>query len=134
MKKGDRDKSKTPLTGPFHNPFGGLDKLRDQVASAAPAPAPAAAPVGAPAKPVKKGPARAVVRHERSGRGGKEVTVVEHLGLSSSELEKWLKVLKQGLGCGGVVEPPNLVLQGDQRDRLPALLLKQGVQKVTVGN
>lgn len=131
MKKGDRDKSKTPLTGPFHNPFGGLDKLRDQVVPSAPAAA--AAPVPPPAKPEKKGPARAVVRHERSGRGGKEVTVVEHLGLSSSELEKWLKVLKQGLGCGGVVEAPNLVLQGDQRERLPALLQKQGVQKVTVG-
>ncbi|MDQ3266710.1 MAG: translation initiation factor [Myxococcota bacterium] len=131
MKKGDRDKSKTPLTGPFHNPFGGLDKLRGTVAPASPAPAADRPP--APAKPEKKGPARAVVRHERSGRGGKEVTVVEHLGLSSPELEKWLKVLKQGLGCGGVVEIPNLVLQGDQRERLPALLRRQGVRQVTVG-
>ncbi|MBP6840365.1 MAG: translation initiation factor, partial [Kofleriaceae bacterium] len=40
---------------------------------AGPAPKPAAAPAAA------KGPARAVVRLERKGRGGKEVTVVDKL-------------------------------------------------------
>jgi translation initiation factor 1 len=73
-----------------------------------------------------------VVRLERKGHGGKEVTVVEKLDLPASELEKWLKALKQGLGCGGTVEEGALVLQGDQRERLPALLQKRGVRKVTV--
>jgi len=131
MKKGDRDKSRTPLQGPFNNPFGGLDQLREKAAPAAEA-APAAQ--AAPAKPAPTGPARAVVRLERSGRGGKEVTVVEQLELKPDELARWLKVLKQGLGCGGVIEDDRLVLQGDQRERLPALLEKKGVQKVTVGN
>jgi translation initiation factor 1 len=59
--------------------------------------------------------------------------VVEQLGLRESELEKWLKALKGSLGCGGVVEGEALVLQGDQRERLPALLEARGVRRVTVG-
>ncbi len=70
---------------------------------------------------------------ERKGRGGKEVTVVEKLELKPAELERWLKVLKQGLGCGGTVEGTDLVLQGDQRERVGDLLTKQGVQKVVLG-
>ena len=76
--------------------------------------------------------ARAVVRIERSGRGGKEVTVIEHLDLSPAEREVWLKALKSGLGCGGVIEGASLVLQGDHRKRLAPLLTKRGVKKVTV--
>ena len=108
---------------PFHNPFGALkDKLGDLPRGPEPRP---------PLQP--KGPARAVVRMERKGRGGKEVTVVEQLGLRPAELETWLKALKGALGCGGAVEGDTLVLQGDQRDRLPALLEKRGVRRVTVG-
>lgn len=76
---------------------------------------------------------RAVVRMERSGRGGKEVTVVEHLDLNPVEREAWLKALKAGLGCGGTLDGNSLVLQGDHRTRLPALLTRRGVKKVTVG-
>jgi translation initiation factor 1 len=108
---------------PFHNPFGALrEKLGDLPAGPAPAPP-------APAK----GPARAVVRMERKGRGGKEVTAVEQLDLSPRELAMWLKDLKAALGCGGAVEGDALVLQGDQRKRLPELLAARGVRKITVG-
>ena len=74
---------------------------------------------------------RAVVRLERSGRGGKEVTVIDHLDLSDVELERWLKAFKSALGCGGVVEDDRLVLQGDQRDRVRRLLTDRGVKKIT---
>jgi len=117
---------------PFHNPFAALQSLKDRL-PAAPAPASAPAPVTPPAKaagkPVGKYP-RAVVRMERSGRGGKEVTVIEQLELSSNDREKWLKELKATLGCGGVIEGENLVLQGDHRKRLPAILGERGVRKV----
>jgi translation initiation factor 1 len=76
---------------------------------------------------------RAVVRLERAGRKGKEVTVVDHLDLDPKERDDWLKALKAALGCGGVVEGASLVLQGDHRTRLPALLSARGVKKVTVG-
>jgi len=114
---------------PFHNPFAAIAHLRGELpaATATPAVAPAAE-AAAGTKTV----ARAVVRIERSGRGGKEVTVVEHLGLTSGELDVWLKVLKTSLGCGGTVEDQAIVLQGDQRKRLPALLSGRGVKRVTV--
>jgi translation initiation factor 1 len=70
---------------------------------------------------------------ERAGRGGKEATVIEQLGLSPAELEMWLKALKASLGCGGSIEGESLMLQGDHRKRLPAVLKDRGVRKVVVG-
>jgi translation initiation factor 1 len=111
---------------PFNNPFGALGALRDGLPLG---PAPLA--VEGPAPPPS--PARAVVRLERKGRGGKEVTVVERLGLAAPENERWSRELKQALGCGGAVEAETLVFQGDQRQRLADLLRARGVRKVSVG-
>jgi translation initiation factor 1 len=126
---GKRDKKPEPAAAaaPFNNPFAAIAGKREQLPSA---PAPVAAPSRAEER---KGPARAVVRLERKGRGGKEVTVVEHLQLPKAEREVWLKALKGSLGCGGVVEEESLVLQGDQRERLPALLEARGVRRVILG-
>ncbi len=113
---------------PFHNPFAALEGIKASLPDK-PAPAPAGGVVE------KKGPAKAVVRMERVGRGGKEVTVIEQLeqSLSLKEREKWLKALKGALGCGGTLERDNLVLQGDHRERVRELLEKKGVRKVIVG-
>jgi translation initiation factor 1 len=112
---------------PFHNPFGGLaERLGMTPAPEASAPLPTAAAAPPP-------PARAVVRLERKGRGGKEATVVEKLELSPAERERWLKDLKQALGCGGAIEGEALVLQGDLRKRLKPLLERRGVRRVTLG-
>lgn len=114
---------------PFHNPFEALRGLA--------VPAPAAAgdahvpPAPAPSDSTKLIP-RAIVRLERSGRRGKEVTVVEHLAIATAARDEWLKALKAALGCGGSVEGERLVLQGDQRKRLPALLQGRGVKKIIV--
>jgi translation initiation factor 1 len=127
---------------PFHNPFAALRGLTgptpatgdDNVTPAPLADSAARRDKAAPAsagtsKPIR----RAVVRLERSGRGGKEVTVVEHLAIAAAARDEWLKALKAALGCGGTVEDDRLVLQGDQRKRLPALLEAHGVKKVTLG-
>jgi translation initiation factor 1 len=74
-----------------------------------------------------------VVRLERKGRRGKEVTLVEQLGLRERELGDWLKEMKAALGCGGAIEGDALVLQGDHRERLRGLLEARGVRKVTIG-
>jgi translation initiation factor 1 len=117
-----RDKPPAPPPAPFHNPFGGLaDRLGMKPVPALPSAAPA------------KGPARAVVRLERKGRGGKEATIVEKLDLRPDDLARWLKELKQALGCGGAVEGDALALQGDLRERVKRLLEERGVRKVTLG-
>jgi translation initiation factor 1 len=105
------------------NPFSSLEGMRDQLPKGPEPKAP----------PPKKGPARAVVRLEKKQRRGKEVTVVDKLDLKPAELEAWCKELKQACGCGGTVEEGMIVLQGDLRTRLPDLLTKKGVAKVTVG-
>jgi translation initiation factor 1 len=108
------------------DPFAALEALR---ATLPPGPAPRP-PAPAPG-PVP--PARAVVRMERKGRGGKEVTVIDKLGLRPAELETWCRDLKQALGCGGAVDGDLIVLQGDLRPRVPAVLAARGVAKVTIG-
>jgi translation initiation factor 1 len=62
------------------------------------------------------------------------VTIVEKLALPAKELERWCKDLKQALGVGGVIEEDAIVLQGDLRGRLQAVLEKLGVQKITMGS
>lgn len=116
---------------PFHNPFGALGKLRDSLPEREIPAAPAAPAPKSSGKPT--GPARAVVRMERSGRGGKEVTVIDQLGIPPMDREKWLKALKASLGCGGVVEGETLVLQGDHRKRLAPILTARGVRKIIIG-
>jgi len=111
------------------DPFAALEALR----SSLPAGPPPAVAKAAGSQVVPKPPARAVVRMERKGRGGKEVTVVDKLGLRPTELEAWCRELKQALGCGGAVDGELIVLQGDLRARVPAVLTEKGVAKVTIG-
>ena len=113
------------MTTKRDSPFAGLQQLRDQLQ-------PGPQPSSAPAPAVPKGPARAVVRLEKKQRRGKEVTVIEKLELKPDALATWCKELKQALGCGGSVDGDAIVLQGDLRQRLPAVLTKKGVGKVTV--
>jgi len=110
------------MTNKRDSPFSALERLRDQLP---------AGPIAS--EPDKKGPPRAVVRLERKQRRGKEVTVVEKLDLPVDELGQWCRELKQALGCGGSVENGAIVLQGDLRQRLPAILTARGVARVTVG-
>ncbi len=115
------------VPAPFNAAFAGLAPLRDAL--------PARERQGASAPPAagRKGPARAVVRYERKGRGGKEATVIEQLALPARERAEWLLALKQALGCGGMVEGEALVLQGDQRARVRAWLEARGVARISVG-
>ncbi|MBI5516743.1 MAG: translation initiation factor [Deltaproteobacteria bacterium] len=106
------------------SPFASLESLRVELPSGPERAAPSVP--SAPAVP------RCVVRYERKGRGGKEATVVERLGLGAPELQRWCGELKKALGCGGGVEGESLVFQGDQRERLRTLLEARGVRRVTV--
>jgi translation initiation factor 1 len=70
---------------------------------------------------------------ERKGRNGKEVTLVEQLGLGEEAMASWLGELKRSLGCGGTVEGAALLFQGDQRERLERALRARGVERISVG-
>jgi translation initiation factor 1 len=118
----------TPNEALTSNPFAALSSLRDDL------PEGTAAGIEAPiaADKLTRGPARAVVRYQRKGRGGKEATIVEQLGVGPEQLDAWCREFKKSLGCGGNVEGETLVFGGDQRGRLPGMLEAKGVRRVTV--
>jgi len=74
-----------------------------------------------------------VVRFERSGRGGKSVTVLEGLRENPKRRDELLVLLKKKLGAGGTSRGGTLEIQGDQRGRLGILLTEWGY-RVTRGN
>ncbi len=74
------------------------------------------------------GPREAVLRIERSGRGGKTVTVIELRGVSASDAKTLGKRLKNMCGAGGTVKGVVVELQGDLRGRVRDLLGKEGLR------
>lgn len=62
------------------------------------------------------------VRIERSGRGGKTVTIVDNFVGTDDDLNALGKTLKGKCGVGGTVKDGQIIIQGDFRDRLVLLL------------
>jgi translation initiation factor 1 len=124
-KKRPGSRPPTAPARPFHDPFA---RLRERLPAGWEPPGEERAEVEA----APPSPARAVVRIERKGRGGKEATVVEKLELPPAALAGWLADARRALGCGGALEDGALVLQGDQRERVARWLEERGVARVTI--
>ena len=73
-------------------------------------------------------PARIVakLRIEKSGRGGKTVTVVYDLPRNRPFLQELARELKRACGTGGTIMANAVEIQGDLRDRIRAALEKKG--------
>ncbi len=77
---------------------------------------------------------RWIVRISKKGRGGKEATLVSPRGLPpTADLAPLARRIRRELGCGATVEGEGLAVQGDQRVRLEAWLIKNGARGVTQG-
>jgi translation initiation factor 1 len=74
----------------------------------------------------KGGQRSASLSIRRKGLGGHQCTAVLVKGLSAEELKGLCKSLKTALGCGARVEEGEVLVQGDQRERLKALLSRMG--------
>jgi translation initiation factor 1 len=59
-------------------------------------------------------------------RFGKEMTTVKGVDASKINVRELLKKLKSKLGCGGTYKNDEIELQGDHRQRVKELLLKEG--------
>lgn len=70
------------------------------------------------------------IRYERSGRGGKEVTLITGFVGSDDDLKALATQLKQAAGCGGSSKNGEIILQGDKRTTLAILLRKLGYTNV----
>jgi translation initiation factor 1 len=75
----------------------------------------------------------AKVGRETAGRKGKGVTTVFGLPLSEAELLDLAGKLKQRCGTGGTVKDGRIEIQGDNRDRVMAELVKLGFQVKRAG-
>jgi translation initiation factor 1 len=68
----------------------------------------------------------AKLRVEKSGRGGKTVTVVYDLPSNQAFLKELASELKRACGAGGAVTEHGVEIQGDLRDRIRVELQKKG--------
>ena len=71
---------------------------------------------------------RLTVGIDRRQRAGKQVTVVAGFIGKTSDLEDLGKVLKNRCGAGGAVKDGAILIQGDFRDKVVALLQNMGYQ------
>ncbi|MEZ4317632.1 MAG: translation initiation factor [Myxococcota bacterium] len=85
-------------------------------------------PAAVPEAGVQFGP-KVVLRATKRGRGGKTVTEIQ--GVLTS-LDALARDLRTQLGVGAKPEGELIIVQGDQRTRLAALLEARGAKKVVV--
>lgn len=125
-----------PLKGGLkHNPFAALRGKIETTSGVETGESPVA-PASAPAGRAKPAPvqARITVRLERTGRGGKAVTLAEGPGLAGRPLEPLAREIARGMGTGARVEGSAIVVQGDQRERLVVWLSERGFTGSVAGN
>ncbi len=70
---------------------------------------------------------------DRKGRGGKTVTVVRGLQLSSDDMIALGKQLKKQCGAGGAIKDGNIEIQGDHREKVAAELIRLGYKAKLAG-
>ncbi|MFH1631164.1 MAG: translation initiation factor [Candidatus Aenigmatarchaeota archaeon] len=59
-------------------------------------------------------------------RYGKSMTVIKGIDASKIDIRELMKKLKSKLACGGTYKNEEIELQGDHRDRVKNILIKEG--------
>jgi len=73
------------------------------------------------------------VQLDKSGRAGKQVTLVAGFVGSTEDLEALTKLLKTKCGVGGSAKGETILIQGDVRIKIVELLTKEGYKAKRVG-
>lgn len=73
------------------------------------------------------------IRRETSGRKGKGVTTISGVAQPEAELKALLKRLKKSCGTGGSLSEGVIEIQGDHRDKIKAMLEREGYQVKLAG-
>lgn len=69
---------------------------------------------------------RLVITLDKKQRGGKTVSLVKGFAMEEKEIEQLAKELKSFCGTGGSAKDNEIIIQGDQRERILQWLLKNG--------
>lgn len=112
------------------NPFAALASLKATLpAGEAPPPKPDTKSAAVD----KRFAGKLVVAKSKKGRGGKTVTCVRGIDANEAQLEQLAKELRQALGCGSSVEEKEIIVQGEQTERVAKWLEAQGAKRVVIG-
>ncbi|MDQ6951078.1 MAG: translation initiation factor [Mariprofundales bacterium] len=68
-----------------------------------------------------------LVRREKKGRGGKEVTVVLGINAKVHDLKALSRQIKSTLGTGGAVKNGTIEIQGNHCEQVITLLADRGI-------
>ncbi len=75
-----------------------------------------------------------IISLDKHARGGKQVTLVSGFVGTDEDISTLGKLLKNRCGVGGTAKEGVILIQGDHRDKIVALLQSQGYTKTKRGN
>ncbi|MCB0666455.1 MAG: translation initiation factor [Saprospiraceae bacterium] len=67
---------------------------------------------------------------DRKSRGGKEVTIIQGISADVDSLKELATKIKTKCGVGGSVKDLEIIIQGNQRDKVIEILQKEGFKDV----
>lgn len=116
------------------NPFGALSAAGLPTSTQPPQVAPAQLGKASGRSQPNTNRGRVDIKRTTAGRGGKTVTLVTgFVGIGLPEKEQLAKKMRNACGCGGTVKDGDIEIQGDQRDKIAAILTEAGFRPVFAG-